>query len=75
MRTEELNHRVERQLEYLCLEFGGEVPASQVTALGQAHFERLRAEAHINDFLPVLVHRFTREELLRITTADLHRAA
>jgi hypothetical protein len=75
MNNEELNRRVERQLENLRHEFADEVPAGEVTALGQAHFDQLVAEARINDFIPVLMHRFTREELLRVTHAELHRAA
>lgn len=70
-----LNRQVEQQLQSLRREFGEKVPASFVTALGQAQFEQLRANAKIPDFIPVLVYRFAREELIRIGREDLHRAA
>jgi len=46
-----------------------------VTAVGEASFEALRADARIPDFIPVLVYRYTREELLRSRRDDLSRAA
>lgn len=75
METAELNRRVERQLENLCREFQHQVPASRVKALGRAHFEQLQTQARITDFIPVLVHRVTREDLQRSTRSELHRAA
>jgi hypothetical protein len=75
MDTASLNRQVERQLESLRREFADEIPASQVTAVGEAHFDRLRADARIPDFIPVLVYRFTREELIRAEHEDLHRVA
>jgi hypothetical protein len=34
-----------------------------VTSVGRGYFEQLRAEPRIDDFIPALVYRFTREEL------------
>jgi hypothetical protein len=45
-----------------------------VTAIGQAEFERLHATATITDFIPLLVYRYAREELVRIDGEELHRA-
>jgi hypothetical protein len=70
-----LNRQVEQQLESLRREFGDKLPASFVTAIGHAQFEQLRTGAKIPDFIPVLVYRFTREELVRIDREELHRAA
>ncbi len=74
MNAATLDHQVERQLESLRREFAHDVPASQVTAIGRAHFHQLSADARIPDFIPVLVYRFTREEL-RCSRDDLSRAA
>ena len=69
-----LNHQVERQLESLRCEFA-DVSASQVTAIGEAYLGELCADARINDFIPVLVYRHTREQLLRCSPGDLSRSA
>lgn len=66
-----LDRQVERQLESLRREFADEIPASRVTAAGEAYFDRLRADARIPDFIPVLVYRFTREELVRAGSEEL----
>ena len=52
---------VERRLEILRQEFPDD--GGLVEQLSRAHFEALRAHATIEDFLPTLVYRFTREEL------------
>jgi hypothetical protein len=70
-----LQRQVHDLLETLRREFADDVPASRVTAVGAAYFDGLRAEARIPDFIPVLVYRYTREELLRVTRDDLHHAA
>jgi len=73
--TAKLNSQVERALESLRREFAEEIPAAQVTAVGEACFEELCTNARIADFIPVLVYRYTREELTRAEREDLHRAA
>jgi hypothetical protein len=55
---------VERQLSALSREFPDQ--AARIDELGHAHLESLRAAATIEDFLPVLVYRFTRDDLLRL---------
>ena len=70
-----LNRQVERQLEILRREFADEISASRITAVGEAYFEGLRADARIPDFIAVLVYRYTREELLRVERDELHGAA
>jgi len=76
MNEAELNRKVEQAFESLRHEFADELAADQVTAVGEACFERLRAGARIPDFIPVLVQRYAREELLvRVAREELHRAA
>jgi hypothetical protein len=60
--AESLEARVERGLGALRREFPAE--AERVNEIGHAHFDHLRAGARIEDFLPILVYRFTREDLL-----------
>jgi hypothetical protein len=69
-----LNRQIELGLENLHHEFADQLPASLVTAIGQAEFERLHATATITDFIPLLVYRYAREELVRIDGEELHRA-
>lgn len=59
--AEDLEARVERGLQALHGEFPDD--ADRIDDIGQAYFERLRAGARIEDFLPILVYRFTRDEL------------
>jgi hypothetical protein len=70
-----LNDHVGRVLDGLVREFADEIPADQVTSVGRGTFERLRAEARIDDFIPVLVYRFTREQLRRCGRDQLSDAA
>ena len=46
-----------------------------MTAIGHEQFDQLCATARIPDFIPVLVYRNTREELVRIDREELHHAA
>jgi hypothetical protein len=70
-----LNRSIEQALESLRREFADEQPASEVTAVGEAWFEALRANARIPDFVPVLGYRYAREELIGSERDELHRAA
>jgi hypothetical protein len=45
-----------------------------VTPIVEAHLARLREQARIQDYIPVLVYRYAREEL-RIRKDELHHAA
>ncbi len=70
-----LNRHVEQQLENLRREFADQVPASRVSAIGRAHFDHLCADARITDFIPVLVYRYSREDLVRAGREELESAA
>jgi hypothetical protein len=69
-----LRRQMDRELDTLRHEFA-DLSADRVTALGEAQFDRLRAGARITEFIPVLVHRYAREELIRIRNDELRSAA
>jgi hypothetical protein len=75
MNNDDLAHHLEMRLDALRNEFAGHVDADSITAVGLRHFEHLRRDATINDFIPQLVHRFAREELLNAKSDELHSAA
>ena len=52
MNEEVLSRQVEKQLDSLRREFP-EIPTEEVTALAEAQFGRLRADARITEFIPV----------------------
>jgi len=74
MNNVELEHHVEMRLDALRNEFAGQADTESITAVGLRHFEHLRRDATINDFIPQLVHRFAREELLSARSDELHNA-
>jgi hypothetical protein len=69
-----LEQQVERQLQALMHEFGDELPAGEVAPIVEAQFRTLREHARIEEFIPVLVYRYAREEL-QIRRKELHHAA
>jgi hypothetical protein len=75
MTDDELEAQMDRLFRELQRTFEGSVPAEWVDAVGHAYYERLRREAKVNDFIPLLVYRLTKEELFRIAAEDLSRAA
>lgn len=75
MTDHELNTRTEATLEALRCEFTGKVSAERVTQIGWDGFHELHANATIDDYIPLLVYRQTRETLLAIARDDLHNAA
>ena len=46
-----------------------------MTRIGTDRFRKLLANATINDFIPLLVYRQTREELIACTADELHESA
>jgi hypothetical protein len=75
MTSEQLDVQMDHIFERLVVDLGGDVSAEHVLAVGASHFERLQRDAAINDFIPLLVYRFTREELVAAGRGDLHVAA
>ena len=56
-------HHVEEMTDALVGEFGDRFDREQIAALMQDSVARLAGQAEVEDFLPVLAHRFTRERL------------
>ena len=64
MDTQELNRHIEREVRMLQREFGGTIPEDEVAEISRKQLERLQESALFDDFIPLLVHRQTREILL-----------
>lgn len=75
MTQEELERQLERLLHDLARDVGDGVAAERIGAVAVGHYERLRREATINDFIPLLVYRLTKEELVRAGRDELPDAA
>jgi hypothetical protein len=75
MTPDELEHQMERLFRELHDDLGGSVGAGRVAAVSRAHYELLRRDAVINDFIPLLVYRFTKEELVASRRDELHHVA
>lgn len=75
MTSQDLEHQLDRLLDELQHDFRGKVPADRVDAVARAHFDSLNVGAAINDFIPLLVYRFAREELVRSSRDELYHAA
>jgi hypothetical protein len=63
--SQELEKQIGGRLAALQRELGPDVPAERVAALGRYHADRLLAGATITDFIPQLVYRATKEQILR----------
>jgi hypothetical protein len=71
---QELITHIERGLAALQREFADKVRADHVLEIGKDRFEALREHATITDFIPLLVYRQTREELLVCEPDEVHQA-
>ena len=61
----ELEQQIARRLDSLHGELGSRVSRQDVATLGRYHAERLLAHATVTDYVPLLVYRATKEDLLR----------
>ena len=75
MTTEQLDVQMGHVFQRLVDDLRDEVPAEEVLEVSTGHFERLRRDAAVNDFIPLLVYRFTREQFVTARPAELHAAA
>ena len=75
MTSHDLELQMDRLLDDLQHDLEETVPAERVDAVARAHYESLSVGAAINDFIPLLVYRFAREELVRGSRDGLHDAA
>ena len=74
MTSHELERQYLRMVGMLRKELEGHAGSGIVEAVGRKHFERLRSGATINDFIPLLVYRATRDELSAAIHTDGNRA-
>jgi hypothetical protein len=75
MTAEELERQMDKLPDDLHRDLGGVVPLERIRAVSDAHYVGLRRDAAINDFIPLLVYRFARDELVTAALDDLHEAA
>jgi hypothetical protein len=75
MTPDDLERQTARGLDALRYELGDRVTAEEVAAVGRRQFERLIRDATITDFIPLLVYRCAKDELLRRVPAELDHAA
>jgi hypothetical protein len=75
MTSEQLDVQMDHMFGRLVADLGGDVSTEHVLAVGTRHFERLQRDAAVNDFIPLLVYRLTREQLVAAGRPDLHVAA
>ena len=72
--SEVTQYHVDELLDALCAEFGDDFSRDQVETMLNDSLERLAGQAAVEDFLPVLAHRYTRERLKSLLRWD-ERAA
>ena len=75
MTSEEIERQSDRLLSQLHNELGGAIEPERIAVIGRGHYDSLVQNAAINDFVPLLVYRFTKEELVDALTARLPKAA
>lgn len=75
MTIETLERHMEAVYRNLYRDLGETVPAEQVRTVARAHYESVSREARINDFVPLLVYRFAKAELVTSRRDELHNAA
>jgi arsenate reductase len=56
-------HHVDEMIEDLCAEFSGRFDRGRIEELMADSVDQLAGQAQVEDFLPVLAYRFTRERL------------
>jgi hypothetical protein len=75
MTPQELDRQTVKVIDSLQRELGAFFSPDQVRAIGHDHYERLRRNATINEFIPLLVYRYTKEDLYYSRRDELHDAA
>lgn len=66
----ELRLRIRRESESLAREFAGTFSVETVERYVNESFEAIRGRARLLDFVPVFVHRYTRERLRALAQAE-----
>ena len=65
MTTQELELHMDRVFRQLHRDFDRAHSVEHVTATGKARYDLLRQGATVNDFIPLLVYRFAKDDLVR----------
>jgi hypothetical protein len=65
--TRKLLDRLRRELADTC-------NSDQVGRVGRSYYEHLSREATVTEFIPVLVYRYTKDELAGCEPDELHEA-
>jgi hypothetical protein len=73
-KEEVLRRQMSEEFERLRHEFA-DISPDRVAAVGKAEYDGLRAGARILEFIPVLVHRYAREDLLLVREREPNTAA
>ena len=63
--AQQLERQIADRLAALQRELGSNVSSDRLTALATYHADRLLANATITEFIPQLVYRATKEDILR----------
>jgi hypothetical protein len=71
----ELERQTVRRLDALSEELHGRVDFGTVACVGQFHFDRLVRHATVTDYIPLLVYRCTKEDVLNGVRPRLESAA
>lgn len=66
----ELRQHIAREVEALAHEFAGIFSAETIGRYVDESFEAVRSRARVLDFVPVFVHRYTRERLQALAQAE-----
>jgi hypothetical protein len=75
MTSDELERQMDKVYRDLVRDLAGSAGADRVNAVSHSYYDRLRRDAVVNDFIPLLVYRLTKEELVRVKGDELPHAA
>jgi arsenate reductase (thioredoxin) len=63
-------HHVDEMIDTLCAEFAEEFTREEITQVMADSVQRLAVQARVEEFLPVLAYRYTRERLKSVSRAS-----
>jgi hypothetical protein len=72
---QELDRQMAKVYRDLDHDLAGNAGADRVRAVSHGYYDWLHRNAAVNDFIPLLVYRFTKEELVRARRDQLPESA
>jgi hypothetical protein len=69
-----IEHHTSALLDGLRHEFSGQFDPNSIDAVGYSHYARLTRGARVLDYIPVLVYRATKDDLIATHSTGLSRA-